>query len=269
MINYLNLMAEVLDYGVDVPDRTGTGTREVFGTTLDVPLYKNKFPLLTTRRIFYSGVLAELCCFIQGKFMLKDFKEAGCNYWDANAKAWPPNIVHPNQPLQLGRTYGVQWRNWDYHFDQLAALVGGLQADPHGRRHILTAWNPSELHLMCLPPCHIMSQFNVQNDKLNCFVYQRSVDVCLGLPSDIVLYAGLVHLLANHLGLDVGTLKFAFGSTHIYNNHLEQAEEQLLRTPGVEPDFELVEPDLFKPTVNMFRIRNYEPQEGIKYAFNV
>ena len=268
--NYFDLLKHVQATGEARDSRVGT-TFSVFGASIEIPdLTIGAFPLLTTRKMAITGVLGELAAFIRGADDLATFKEFGCNYWDFNAAQWMPNTDVPVEQQKVGRIYGVQWRDWDGMYDQLAALIQGIERDPTGRRHILTAWNPSELPAMCLPPCHIMSQFYVSKGKsLDCLVYMRSVDLCLGLPSDVVLYAMLLLLVAKRTGYMPGVLKFAFGDTHIYANHLKPLQEQLARQLRPPPTFTLAaESTLFAFLPKDLAIENYEPHERITYELN-
>lgn len=189
---YLDLLEDVLLRGKPTPSRAGE-TLSTFGNMLTLDMLDRKFPLVLTRRVYPMQVLAELECFIKGTSRLSDFVDAGCNYWTLNAQAWRPG------ENMVGRIYGVQWRHWrrqdGEEIDQLVNLVEGLRDDPYGRRHILTAWNPGELAEMCLPPCHVMAQFNLSGAELDCLVTMRSVDLCLGLPSDMILYGMLLYLV--------------------------------------------------------------------------
>jgi thymidylate synthase len=266
--NYFALLDKVLVTGSERPSRVGD-TVSLFGTTLEVPeLEWGGFPLLTTRKMQTKGQLAELAAFVRGAEDLATFKKFGCNFWDDNAAKWSRNSLLTENKYQVGRVYGVQWRDWNGVHDQLQALVQNIKQDPYGRRHILTTWNPSELNDMCLPPCHILAQFYVTYDKrLECQVYMRSVDLCLGLPSDVVLYAALLVLVANEVDLEPGRLLFSFGDAHIYKGHLEQLYEQLGRIPGVCPTYEL-RPGTrllnFQPDDIVFH--NYIHAEKIEYA---
>jgi thymidylate synthase len=228
------------------------------------------FPLLTTRAVPYRGVLGELAAFIEGTSSLSRFKELGCNYWDGNAEAWAPGQD------TVGRIYGVQWRDWrngDRSIDQLKRLVEGLISRPYDRRHILTAWNPGELEEMCLPPCHIFAQFyrSSVSSRLDCTVYMRSVDLCLGLPADLVLYAMLLTLIAEETKLHPGMLIFMLGDAHIYENHLDSWKIQRSR----EPHSDLPKAHFpagmglwnFDPTQVSFV--GYHPEPNIKYELNV
>jgi thymidylate synthase len=220
--------------------------------------------------MYPNGVWGELAAFLKGATYLSEFKKLGCNYWDANAKAWPPNAGVPPEEMRVGKVYGSQWRSFN-GIDQLEALVDGLHTDPTGRRHLLTTYNPAELHMGCLPPCHLMAQFNVTPDHcLDCCVYMRSVDLCLGLPSDVILYATLVELLCNEPSFAPGKLVFMFGDTHIYENHVDNWLFQQRRRTHPLPFLRL------EPGLSVFNFNNtgitlngYEHNDAIPYNFNV
>lgn len=266
--DYIALVNQVIESGESRSSRVGT-TSQMFGTQLVIDeLAANRFPLLTTRKMFPAPIFGELAAFLRGSSSLATFKELGCNYWDDNAKAWPINagLTDPND-MYLGRIYGVQWRYWNNQVNQLQKLTTGLEKDPFGRRHIITAWNPAELHEMCLPPCHILAQFNVaRNLELDCMVTMRSVDLCLGLPADVVLYATMSAIVAQQTGYAPGRLIFSMGDTHVYHAHLKSWQEQCKRPIQELPFFALKE----KTTVDNFlpsniEIVDYNPASPIKY----
>jgi len=268
--NYFSLLKDVLANGEVRSSRVGD-TISVFGASITIPdLTQGYFPLLTTRKMAPTGILGELAAFIRGASDLATFKKFGCNYWDYNAAQWLPNTDVPLEQQQVGRIYGVQWRDWNGKHDQLAALVNSIESDPQGRRHILTTWNPSDLPAGCLPPCHIMAQFYVSKGKqLDCMVYMRSVDLCLGLPSDVVLYAALLCLVAKRTNYIPGMLKFSFGDAHIYANHAKALLTQLNRQPNVGPTYSLaVDSSLFAFQPDDFVFDNYNPHERISYELN-
>ena len=235
MREYLELVRRVRDTGLQRPDRTGVGTISRFGCQVTFDLTKG-FPAVTTKRLNFRSVVAELLCFIHGEHNLADFNARGTKIWDANGKAyyWKPQVEG-----DLGRIYGAQWRDWQgrhMDVDQLANLLEGLTLDPYGRRHIVTAWQPAELADMCLPPCHILFQCYVPGDgTLDLRVDMRSLDLFLGFPFDIASYAILQTLIAREVGLSPGNLTFQNGDTHIYNNHISQVNEMLSRTPKALP----------------------------------
>jgi len=250
MKQYLDLLQDILDNGETKDDRTGTGTISVFGRHLRFDLRRG-FPAVTTKKLAWKACVGELLWFIEGsgdERRLAEITHGGTGavtIWTPNAHApyWKPKAKFNGD---LGRVYGVQWRQWNtntvkwinssesqsVYVDQLANLIEGLKKDPNGRRHILTAWNPGELDQMALPPCHVLCQFYVnKNRELSCHMYQRSVDVFLGLPFNIASYALLTHLIAQVCDLGVGELVISTGDTHIYTNHVEQVVEQLTRKP--------------------------------------
>jgi len=250
MKQYLELLQDILDNGEIKDDRTGTGTISVFGRHLRFDLRRG-FPSVTTKKLAWKACVGELLWFIEGSGDERRLAEityggtGAVTIWTPNAHApyWKPKAKFDGD---LGRVYGVQWRRWNtntvkwinssesepVYIDQLANLIDGLKKDPNGRRHILTAWNPGELDQMALPPCHVLCQFYVnKNKELSCHMYQRSVDVFLGLPFNISSYALLTHLIAHECGLGVAELVISTGDTHIYTNHVEQVKEQLTREP--------------------------------------
>ena len=263
MKKYLELLKDILENGETKDDRTGTGTISVFGRNLRFDLRRN-FPAVTTKKLAWKACVGELLWFIEGTGDERRLAELTHGTRDGVTTIWTPNALAPYWKSKakfegdLGRVYGVQWRHWltpvthksevfmdefgatynrkgsihHKEVDQLKNLIEGIQQDPNGRRHILTAWNPGELDQMALPPCHIMCQFYVnKNKELSCHMYQRSVDVFLGLPFNIASYALLTHLIAQVCGLGVAELIISTGDTHIYSNHVEQVKEQLSREP--------------------------------------
>jgi len=254
---YLNALSDILETGEHRPDRTGVGTISKFGLQLKFDLQQG-FPAITTKRLAWKSVVSELLWFIEGsgddnrlKEILHGSRTSTENtIWSSNANAdyWKPKARFKGD---LGRVYGVQWRAWRApvfgsnrmavkHVDQLQVLINGIKKDPYGRRHIISAWNPGELDLMALPPCHMMAQFYVSsNGKLSCHMYQRSADMFLGVPFNIASYALFTHMIAQVCNLSVGELIISFGDAHIYDNHLEQVREQLSRKPLNLPTLEL------------------------------
>jgi thymidylate synthase len=258
MQQYLDCLAQVLENGEARPDRTGTGTLSIFGLQMRFNL-GDGFPAVTTKRLAWRSVVSELLWFIEGsgdEYRLREILH-GERYtdkktiWTDNAQAdyWVNKRLQ-RHPGDLGRVYGVQWRRWRkplvrinkvvlQNHDQLLELIAGIKSDPYSRRHIITAWNPGELDLMALPPCHMMSQFYVSNGRLSCHMYQRSADMFLGVPFNIASYALFTHLIAQVCNLDVGELIITFGDAHIYNNHINQVKEQLSRKPLALPTLSL------------------------------
>ena len=234
MKQYHDLLEDILNKGERKDDRTGVGTISVFGRQLRFDL-SSGFPAITTKKLAWKSVVSELLWFIEGTGDERRLAEIlhgsrdteRSTIWTGNAQAayWTPKARYDGD---LGRVYGVQWRDWR-GVDQLANLIEGIKKDPNGRRHIITAWNVDELDQMALPPCHVLAQFYVSNGKLSCHMYQRSVDVFLGLPFNIASYALLTHMIAQVCDLKVGELIISTGDTHIYSNHVEQVNEQLSR----------------------------------------
>jgi len=273
MEQYHALLKDILANGEVKDDRTGVGTISVFARQLRFDLKKG-FPAVTTKRLAWKAVVGELLWFLEGSSDERRLAEithgtrdsSKNTIWTGNAQApyWTPNAKYDGD---LGRVYGVQWRDWNGGYDQLMSLVDGLKTDPTGRRHILTAWNVSELGQMALPPCHVMSQYYVsKSGKLSCHMYQRSVDVFLGLPFNIASYALLTHLLAHHCGLGVGELIISTGDTHIYKDHVEQVKEQLQREPFKLPTLVLnsLKTDIFEMTPQDIALRDYQSHDTIK-----
>lgn len=234
MKQYHDLLEDILNNGERKDDRTGVGTISVFARQLRFNL-SDGFPAITTKKLAWKSVVSELLWFIEGTgderrlaeilYGSRDTERG--TIWTGNAQAayWTPKAKYNGD---LGRVYGVQWRDWR-GVDQLTNLIEGIKKDPNGRRHIITAWNVDELDQMALPPCHVLAQFYVGNGKLSCHMYQRSVDVFLGLPFNIASYALLTHMIAQVCDLKVGELIISTGDTHIYSNHVEQVKEQLSR----------------------------------------
>ncbi len=268
--DYLELVERVINTGEFVPSRAGyawsiTGAQLRIGCLAD-----GLFPLLTTRKIYYRPVLGELATFLRGATMVAEFKAFGCNYWDANAAAWPANSGRKPEDYEVGRIYGAQWVNWTNSINQLDKLVDSIKLDPSSRRHIVTAWAPHELDAMCLPPCHIFFQCFVREKQLSMIVYMRSVDVCLGLPADIVLYATLLLLLCNETALEPGELVFMLGDAHVYHNHVDQAQEQAKRLAYTAPRYKLSSTATLKDFIpDDLEISNYNFREAINYELNV
>lgn len=247
-------------------------TRSIFGTTLRIDSFsKGKFPILTARKMFYKPVFGELAAFLKGSAMLQTFKDFGCNYWDANAKEWIKNEYKPVEDWEVGQIYGAQWRNWRAAgYDQLKALIYGLKNGPFSRRHLLTTYDPEETNA-CLPPCHLLAQFNVTvTGNLDCIVYMRSVDLCLGLPSDVVLYAALMLVICNEVNLKPGILTFMMGDTHIYENHLDiwalHGSLPVYAAPKYNLD-KIAAIDNFHP--EFLDLLDYEHGDKLDYPFNV
>lgn len=219
MYQYVQLVNKILDEGFLRPNRTGVNTLALFGEKLEFDL-RDGFPIVTVKKVNFNNVTAELAGFLRGLSNVQDFQQLGTNIWDANAKAWGRNG-------DLGRIYGVEWRKWRAEpapFDQLQWAINELKENPTSRRIIVTAWRPDELDEMCLPPCHTQFQFLVSGRDLTCIFYMRSVDVFLGLPYDICLYALLMRIVAQQCGLRATKLIAMLADTHIYTNHISLAE---------------------------------------------
>jgi thymidylate synthase len=259
MQQYLDLMDRILTTGAVKTDRTGTGTRSVFGHQMRFDLSAG-FPLVTTKKIHVRSVVVELLWFLQGSTNVRWLQDRGVSIWDEWADA----------EGELGPVYGHQWRSWPApdgrHIDQIAAVVESLRANPDSRRHIVSAWNVAEVSEMALPPCHTMFQFYVADGRLSCQLYQRSADVFLGVPFNIASYALLTQMMAQVVGLEVGDFVHTLGDAHLYSNHLEQARLQLTRSPRPLPRLELAPGirTIDEFTADDIRILNYEPYPGIK-----
>lgn len=298
--NLLELYDRILRYGEDRADRTGTGTFSLFGEKLVIDL-KEGFPLLTTKTVPFKSVLTELLWFLEGSGDERRLAEllhgtrdpAKKTIWSPNAEETKGSKFKPSKPGDLGRVYGVQWRKWQHlkllgygdhlshpdggdtyydakvlreELDQVKLLVNTLKTNPNDRRMVLTAWNPGELDEMALPPCHMFTQFYLNQHGLSCQMYQRSVDSFLGLPFNIASYALLTHMIAKVIGAEVDELHMVLGDTHVYKDHLEQVKEQLTRAPRDLPTLKInrdvTDIDDFK--VEDFEIVGYDPHPTIK-----
>jgi thymidylate synthase len=239
-LTYNRVLRQIMDEGEVRTDRTGVGTKALFGTQMRFDLSKG-FPLLTTKRVFWKGIVEELLWFLRGETNVRSLQEKGVHIWDEWA----------DENGELGPVYGSQWRSWPSieetfggprvsAVDQIADVVDSLVENPNSRRHIVTAWNPAEVDSMALPPCHVLFQFDVTaDDRLNCQLYQRSADFFLGVPFNIASYSLLTLMMAHVTGLQPGTFIWTGGNTHLYLNHVEQAEEQLSRAPHRSPTVRL------------------------------
>lgn len=256
---YLDLLQFVLDHGVEKSDRTGTGTRSIFGYQMRFDLAAG-FPLLTTKKVHTRSVFIELLWFLRGETNIKFLHDHNVTIWDEWADA----------NGDLGPVYGSQWRSWKgadgKTHDQIKTLVDMIKANPDSRRLIVNAWNVGEVEKMALPPCHTMFQFYVANGKLSCQLYQRSADIFLGVPFNIASYALLTHMIAQVCDLEVGDFVHTFGDAHIYSNHMEQVHTQLARTPGKLPTLKLnpAVKDLLAFTYDDIAVEGYDPQPVIK-----
>lgn len=232
MKQYLDLLQKVMEHGVDRGDRTGTGTRSIFGHQMRFDLGAG-FPALTTKKLHLRSIIHELLWFIQGDTNIRYLQENGVRIWDEWADA----------EGNLGPVYGKQWRSWatpdGRTIDQLSQVIRDIKTNPESRRLIVTAWNPADVPNMALPPCHLLFQFYVANGKLSCQLYQRSADIFLGVPFNIASYALLTLMIAQVTGLKPGEFIHTLGDAHIYHNHFEQARTQLERTPGKLPTMKI------------------------------
>ena len=297
MKTYLQALHEVLEMGTVRGDRTGTGTISMFGMQQRYDLSKN-FPAVTTKKLAWNACVGELLWFIEGSDDERRLAEITHGTSEGKTTIWTPNALAPYWKPRakfagdLGRVYGVQWRKWrtpvehqsetfkdafgntynrdgSIHFkevDQLTQLIEGIRADPYGRRHILSAWNPGELDKMALPPCHCFAQFYVADGKLSCQMYQRSCDMFLGVPFNIASYSLLTHMIAQVCGLQVGEFVHVLGDAHIYLDHVEQVKEQLTREPLPLPQL-LLNPkitDITKFTMADIRLDSYTSHAAIK-----
>lgn len=259
MNQYLDLMRHVLEHGDPKTDRTGTGTLSVFGWQMRFCL-RDGFPLLTTKKLHTRSIIHELLWFLQGDTNIRYLKENGVSIWDEWA----------DENGDLGPVYGKQWRRWEaadgQTIDQITQLVAGLKHNPDSRRHLVSAWNPGEVGAMALPPCHALFQFYVANNKLSCQLYQRSADIFLGVPFNIASYALLTLMMAQVCGYEPGDFIWTGGDCHLYLNHLEQAREQLSRTPRPLPTMTLnpTVNDLFAFRFEDFTLSGYDPHPHIK-----
>ena len=259
MKQYLDLMKDILETGVEKTDHTGTGTFSVFGRQLRFDLSKG-FPLLTTKKLHTRSIFIELLWFLKGDTNIKYLHDHGVSIWDEWA----------DEHGDLGPVYGHQWRSWPTPsggtIDQITNVLNQIKQKPDSRRHIVSAWNPAEVDKMALPPCHTMFQFYVAEGKLSCQLYQRSADYFLGVPFNIASYALLTHMFAQQCDLLPGEFVWTGGDVHLYTNHIEQAKLQLTREPFALPQLNILrKPDsIFDYQYEDFEIVNYQPHPGIK-----
>jgi thymidylate synthase len=259
MRQYLDFMRHVKDHGAVKTDRTGTGTRSVFGYQMRFNLQEG-FPLLTTKKVHLKSIIHELIWFLAGSTNIAYLKEHGVSIWDEWA----------DENGDLGPIYGYQWRNWPApdgrHIDQISEVLHQIKHNPDSRRMIVSAWNVGDVPQMKLPPCHALFQFYVADGKLSCQLYQRSADIFLGVPFNIASYAILTHMMAQQAGLEVGDFVWTGGDCHLYSNHMEQVELQLSREPMPLPRLVIKrKPDsLFDYRFEDFEVQGYEPHPGIK-----
>ncbi len=259
MQQYLTLLSDILERGTDKSDRTGTGTRSIFGYQMRFDLSEG-FPLVTTKKLHLKSIIYELLWFIRGETNVRWLQERGVTIWDEWADA----------NGDLGPVYGSQWRSWPApdgrHIDQLQNVIDQIRAKPDSRRHIVSAWNPAEVDNMALPPCHALFQFYVADGKLSCQLYQRSADTFLGVPFNIASYALLTHMVAQVTGLGVGDFVHTLGDAHVYANHFDQARLQLSREPRplprlvMNPERKRIEDFVYED----FAFEGYDPHPAIK-----
>lgn len=259
MKQYLDLLRTVRDTGVERSDRTGVGTRGIFGHQMRFDLAEG-FPLVTTKKLHVKSIIHELLWFLSGDTNIRYLRENGVRIWDEWA----------DENGDLGPVYGKQWRSWPVpeggSIDQILLLVEAIKRDPYSRRHIVTAWNPVEIGEMALPPCHCLFHFHVAEGRLSCQLYQRSADIFLGVPFNIASYSLLTMMVAQVTGLKPGEFIHTFGDAHLYLNHLEQAESQLAREPLPLPRM-VINPDvcsIFDFVYDDFRLEGYESHPHIK-----
>ena len=259
MQQYLDLMQHILNHGVDKGDRTGTGTRSIFGYQMRFNL-ADGFPVLTTKKLHLRSIIYELLWFLRGDTNIQYLHEHNVSIWDEWA----------DENGDLGPVYGYQWRSWPApdgrHIDQISGLLEQIKTNPDSRRLIVSAWNPALLDEMALPPCHALFQFYVVNGKLSCQLYQRSADIFLGVPFNIASYALLTMMIAQVCNLQVGEFIHTFGDAHLYSNHFEQAKLQLSRTPKKLPVMKINPEvtDLFAFQFEDFELTGYDPDPHIK-----
>ena len=283
MKQYIKALEYILDNGKQRDDRTGVGTKGVFGYQMRFDL-RNSFPAVTTKKLAWKSVVSELLWFLEGSTDERRLAEIHFGksrkdiidkktIWTANANKQGVELGYANNETQkeLGPVYGKQWRSWGLDVggeDQIKKIILNLKNNPHSRRHIVSAWNVDKIDKMALPPCHTMFQFHVQSGELSCQLYQRSADMFLGVPFNIASYALLTNIIANILNLKPGEFVWTGGDCHIYNNHFEQVEEQIKRNPKepptlVMPSFKNVD-DVIVAKPKDFRLVNYEPMDSIK-----
>jgi thymidylate synthase len=259
MKQYLDLLKHIKDNGTQKGDRTGTGTKSLFGYQMRFDLSEG-FPCVTTKKLHLKSIIHELLWFLKGDTNIKYLQDNGVRIWNEWA----------DENGELGHVYGYQWRSWPKpdgtHVDQISQLIHDIKTNPNSRRLIVSAWNVGDLDNMALPPCHAFFQFYVNNNKLSCQLYQRSADVFLGVPFNIASYAILTMMIAQVCDLEVGDFVHTFGDIHIYNNHMEQVDLQLSREPRELPVMKINPEikDIFEFTYDDFKLENYNPHPHIK-----
>lgn len=273
---YLNLMKEIIDNGEDREDRTGVGTKSIFGSTLRFSLKDNIIPLLTTKKMFWKGIVEELLFFIRGETDTKKLEEKGVNIWKGNTSRefLDSRGLNNYAEGEMGPMYGFKWRNFN-GVDQLKNAIDLIKNKPTSRRIIITAYDPAATNLCVLDPCHLFFQFYVSNEKeLSCQFYMRSVDTFLGLPFNIASYALLTHIIAKAAGLQAKEVIFCGGDTHCYNSHFEAIAEQLTRTPYHFPTIQIIKSinsleDIEKLQYEDFALIGYNSHPAIKAIMSV
>ena len=259
MKQYLDILTYIMEYGVDRPDRTGTGTRSAFGCSMRFDLRKG-FPLLTTKKVHVRSIIHELLWFLKGETNVKYLRDNNVTIWDEGA----------DENGELGPVYGKQWRAWRAAdgkiVDQISEAIEQIKHNPASRRIIVNAWNVGEISQMALPPCHMFFQFYVANGKLSCLLYQRSCDMFLGVPFNIASYALLTMMVAQACDLVAAEFVHVLGDTHIYYNHFEQVKEQISRTPRSLPEMRINPKvkNIFDFTFDDFELTGYDPHPAIK-----
>lgn len=283
MKQYIDALEYILENGKDRSDRTGVGTRGVFGYQMRFDL-RESFPAVTTKRLAWKSVVSELLWFLEGSTDERRLAEihygksreelvGKTTIWTANADKQGADLGYTNTDTvkELGPVYGSQWRSWrgkEHHVDQIVNVMKSIYTDPDSRRHIVSAWNAAEVDTMALPPCHTLFQFHVQDGELSCQLYQRSADMFLGVPFNIASYSLLTCIMAKLLGLKVGDFVWTGGDCHIYQNHFEQVKEQITREPKEGPilwmpNFQQLG-DVMEATPDQFKLLNYNPMDSIK-----
>lgn len=288
MKQYLDALEYIMKNGKDREDRTGTGTRGVFGYQMRFDL-RHTFPAVTTKKLAWRSVVSELLWMLEGSSDERRLAEilyekpreeliGKTTVWTANADKQGKDLGYKNTDTvkELGPVYGHQWRTWDAqlgYVDQIANVLEGLHYDPNGRRHIVSAWNADIIDVMALPPCHTMFQFHVHDGELSCQLYQRSADMFLGVPFNIASYSLLTHMFAQLLNLKVGDFIWTGGDCHIYRNHFDQVNLQLTRTPDTGPTLEMPQfttlAELVDTKTSEYKLVGYTPQETIKAVMAV
>jgi thymidylate synthase len=278
MKQYLEALEHIMAYGEDVDDRTGVGTRCVFGYQMRFDLSKG-FPATTTKKLAWKAVVSELLWFLEGSTNERRLAEILHGTTDPSKKTiWTANYEKQGKDLgydngYLGPIYGKQWRSWETKsskigIDQIAKVIESIKNDPDSRRHIVSAWNPAQIDNMTLPPCHTMFQFKVTNGKLSCQLYQRSADMFLGVPFNIASYSLLIHMIAQICDLEVGEFIWTGGDCHIYQNHFDAVYEQLEREPDILPILQMPKfktlDGLLDTKVDMYDLLSYNPMPSIK-----